>query len=82
MWTYIDGVRVDSTFLHLREWLSGIRNGTELSCGIKEGFEEAISSHMAGLSYKLGRRIEWDNEQEILKPIEGIDFDEALLAPM
>ncbi len=80
MWTYINGARVDSTFLHLREWLSSARNGGKLSCGIQEGFEEAISSHMAGLSYKLGRRIEWDKEQEILKPIEGIDFDEALLA--
>ena len=82
MWTYINGARVDSTFLHMREWLSCARNGGKLSCGIKEGFEEAIASHMAGLSYKLGRRIEWDPEQEILKPIEGIDFDATLLAPM
>ena len=82
MWTYINGARVDSTFLHMREWLSCARNGGKVSCGIQEGFEEAISSHMAGLSYKLGRRIEWDNEQEQLKPIDGIDFDEALLAPL
>lgn len=80
MWTYINGTRVDSTFLHLREWLSGIRNGTKLSCGIKEGFEEAIASHMTGISYKLGRKIEWDEENQILKPIEGIDFDEVLLS--
>ena len=79
MWTYIDGVRVDSTFLHLREWLSGIRNGTELSCGIKEGFEEAITAHMTGLSWKLGRRIDWDRETETIKPIENIDFDAVLL---
>ncbi len=80
MWTYINGERVDSTFLHLREWLSSTRNGGKVSCGIKEGFEEAISSHMAGLSYKLGRRIDWDPEAETLVPIEGVDFDEALLA--
>lgn len=80
MWTYIDGVRVDSTFLHMREWLSVIKNGGQVSCGIKEGFEEAISAHMAGLSWKLGRRIEWDPEQEQLKPIEGVDFDQVLLA--
>ncbi|MGB5362526.1 MAG: Gfo/Idh/MocA family oxidoreductase [Aureibaculum sp.] len=79
MWTYIDGMRVDSTFLHLREWLSVIKNGGVLSCGIKEGFEEAITSHMAGLSWKLGRKIEWDASQEILKPIEGVDFDAVLL---
>ncbi|TMU50605.1 Gfo/Idh/MocA family protein [Flagellimonas algicola] len=80
MWTYIDGVRVDSTFLHMREWLSVIRNGGKVSCGIKEGFEEAIAAHMAGLSWKLGRKIEWDVDQEELKPIPGINFDEVLLA--
>ena len=79
MWTYIDGARVDSTFLHLREWLSGIRNGTELSCGIKEGFEEAITAHMTGLSWKLGRRIDWDHETETIQPIDDIDFDAVLL---
>lgn len=80
MWTYIDGKRVDSTFLHMREWLSAIKNGGKVSCGIKEGFEEAISAHMAGLSWKLGKRIEWDAEKEILKPIDGVDFDEVLLS--
>jgi predicted dehydrogenase len=79
MWTYIDGVRVDSTFLHMREWLSVIKNGGKVSCGINEGFDEAISAHMAGLSWKLGRKIEWDAETETLKPIEGIDFDQVLL---
>jgi predicted dehydrogenase len=79
MWTYINGKRVDSTFLHLRNWLSVIRNGGKLACGIDEGFDEAISAHMAGLSYKLGRRIDWDPAEEIIKPVEGINFDEILL---
>ena len=80
MWTYIDGKRVDSTFLHMREWLSVIRNGGKVSCGIQEGFEEAIAAHMTGLSWKLGRRIDWDRESEMIAPIEGIDFDQVLLA--
>ena len=80
LWTYRDGKRMDSTFLHLREWLSCIRNGGKPSCGIDEGFEEAIVAHMAGLSYKLGRRIDWDRNSEMILPIEGIDLDEALLA--
>ena len=80
MWTYIDGKRVDSTFLHMREWLSVIKNGGLVSCGINEGFEEAIAAHMAGLSWKLGRRISWDTNSESLVPIEGIDFDEVLLS--
>lgn len=79
MWTYIDGKRVDSTFLHMREWLSACRNGGKLSCGIDEGFDEAISAHMAGLSYKLGRRIDWDPVNEVIVPIEGVDFDQVLL---
>lgn len=80
MWTYIDGVRVDSTFLHMQEWLSAIKNGNTVSCGIKEGFEEAITAHMAGLSWKLGKKIEWDAENEMLKPIAGVNFDEILLS--
>jgi len=75
LWTYRDGKRVDSTFLHMREWLSCIRNGGTPSCSITEGFQEAISAHMAGLSYKLGRRIEWDaaSEKIITKPGEDLD---------
>jgi predicted dehydrogenase len=80
MWTYINGKRVDSTFLHMREWLSVIRNGGNVSCGIQEGFEEAIAAHMTGLSWKLGRRIDWDVENDKIKQIEGIDFDQVLLS--
>jgi predicted dehydrogenase len=79
LWTYRDGKRVDSTFLHLREWLSCIRNGGTPSCSIKEGFEEAISSHMATLSYKLGRRIDWDADAEKIKALPGEDLDAILL---
>jgi hypothetical protein len=79
LWTYRDGKRVDSTFLHLREWLSCIRNGGKPSCGIQEGFEEAITAHMGGLSYKLGRRIDWDSASNQIVPIAGFDFDEVLL---
>ncbi|MCH8232317.1 MAG: Gfo/Idh/MocA family oxidoreductase [Bacteroidetes bacterium] len=80
LWTYRDGKRVDSTFLHLREWLSCIRNGGKPSCGIKEGFEEAITAHMGSLSYKLGRRIEWDAGKEEIVSVPGYDLDEVLLA--
>lgn len=79
LWTYVDGKRVDSTLLHLREWLSCIRNGGAPSCGIKEGFEEAISAHMGGLAYKLDRTIYWDENSQQIVPIPGIDLDEALL---
>jgi predicted dehydrogenase len=80
LWTYRNGKRVDSTFLHLREWLSCIRNGGTPSCSIKEGFQEAISAHMGGLSYKLGRRIEWDSVAEKIIAKPGEDLDAVLLA--
>ncbi len=80
LWTYRDGKRVDSTFLHLREWLSCIRNGGTPSCGIDQGFQEAISAHMAGLSFKLGRRIEWDPQSQTVIAKPGEDLDAALLS--
>ena len=80
MWSYVNGKRVDSTLLHLREWLGVIKNGGKVSCGIEEGFDEAISAHMAGISWKLGRRIIWDSENQIIKPIDGIDFNEVLVS--
>lgn len=66
LYTYRDGKRVDSTHLHMREWLASIRqNKPELtSCGIKEGFEEAMAAHMSTLSYRLGKRVEWDHTEE------------------
>jgi predicted dehydrogenase len=78
LWTYRDGKRVDPTFLHMREWLSCIRNGGTPSCSIKEGFEEAIASHMAGLSYKIGRRMEWDRVTEKIIARPGEDLDAIL----
>ena len=62
LYTYRDGKRVDPTHLHIKDWLSCIRHGGSPSCGIEEGFEEAISAHMATLSYKTGKRIEWDHK--------------------
>ena len=60
MYTYRNGKRVDSTFLHMREWLSGIRNGTKMSCGIEQGFQEAISAHMTTIATRTGKRVDWD----------------------
>lgn len=78
LWTYRDGKRVDSAFLHIREWLSCIRNGGTPSCNIDVGFEEAITAQMSTLSYKLGKRMEWDPvKKEILNP-DGVDFDQVL----
>jgi len=60
MYTFKGGRRVDSTHLHLKDWLDAIRNGGQPKCNIDQGFEEAIACHMATLSYLEGRKVEWD----------------------
>jgi predicted dehydrogenase len=82
LYTYRDGKRVDSTHLHMREWLSAIRQNKPdmVSCGIEEGFQEAISSLMACASYKLGRRIDWDHDTQRLKNVSEADLAEVGMA--
>ncbi len=80
MYTYRDGKRVDSTFLHMREWLSGIRNGTKMSCGIEEGFQEAISAHMACISVRTGKRVEWDAVNRKLANVSSEELEELGMA--
>ncbi len=60
LYTYRGGRRVNAYNLHIAEWLDVIRNGGAVSCGIEEGFQEAITCHMATRAYQLGRRVEWD----------------------
>jgi predicted dehydrogenase len=74
LFTYRDGRRVDSTHLHIREWLSCIRNGGKPSCSIEEGFQEAIAAHMGTLSLKTGQRVTWNSDN---KRIDGFELDEA-----
>lgn len=66
LYTYRDGKAVDTTHLHLREWLNCIRlnNGTQPSCDIDQSFEEAITAHMGTISYHEGRRTYWDEVNE------------------
>jgi len=62
--TYKEGKPVNTTHLHLAEWLHCIRNGGETSCNIDQGFQEAITAHMATVSYQEGRRVQWDPVNE------------------
>ena len=64
--TYSGGKAVNTTYLHLAEWLRCIRNGSTTSCNIDRGFEEAITAHMATRSYHEGRRVRWDPETETI----------------
>ena len=71
LYTYRGGKRYDTTNLHLLEWLEAIRSGSETSCNIDKGFQEAITAHMGTLSYQEGRKVEWDHEQNKIVGFEG-----------
>ncbi len=66
LYTYRNGKQIDTTHLHIREWLDCIRldNGTRPSCNIDRAFEEAMTAHMGTISYKEGRKTYWDSEKE------------------
>lgn len=62
--TYSGGRAVNTTYLHLSEWIRCIRTGSTTSCNIDRGFEEAMVAHMATISYIEGRKVRWNAETE------------------
>lgn len=71
LYTYRGGKRIDTTHLHIMEWLNAIRTGSKVSCGIEEGIQEAITAHMGTLSYLEGRKVEWDSESGRVLGVES-----------
>ena len=61
--TVINGKQVDTTHLHIKEWLDCIRYGGTPSDNIEKAFEEGITILMAHKSYVEKRRVEWDPVQ-------------------
>lgn len=66
LFSYVEGKRYNTTFLHLREWIECIRQGNKPSCSITEAFEEAITSHMGTRAYLEGRTMYWDSEKRLI----------------
>jgi predicted dehydrogenase len=64
LYTYRGGRRVDTTHLHLKEWIDCIREGVQPSCDIDQGFEEAMAAHMGTLSYWHNKKVFWDRDNE------------------
>lgn len=62
--TNINGRQVDTTYLHIKEWLDCIRNGGQTSANIERAYEEGITCVMAIRSYQEKRRVEWDPDQK------------------
>jgi predicted dehydrogenase len=67
LYTYRNGKRVDTTHLHIKEWLNCIRAGIQPSCNIDQAFQEGISAHMSTKALLENRRVFWDaDKQEIV----------------
>ena len=58
--TNINGNRVSTTHLHVKEWIDCIRNGGTPSGNIDMAFEEGVTVLMAHKSYMENRKVEWD----------------------
>jgi len=68
---------VSTSYLHLKNWIDHIRdNNTDTMCNIDEGFQEAITAHMATYSYLKGTRVRWDAENERIL-FDGQESEEA-----
>lgn len=58
--TTINGINVDVTYLHIKEWIDCIRTGKTPSANIEKAFEEGVACLMAHLAYVEKRRTVWD----------------------
>jgi predicted dehydrogenase len=66
LYTYRNGKRVDTTHLHIKEWLNCIRAGVQPSCNINEAFEEGVSAHMSTKALLENRRVFWDADKQVI----------------
>lgn len=65
LYTSQNGKMVDTTHLHLAEWLHAIRTGSRTSCNIDRAFEEGITAQMATMAYREEKVKRWDGERVI-----------------
>jgi len=66
LYTYRGGKRMDTTHLHIRDWIDCIRGGGKPMCDIDAGFEEAITAHMGTIAYRENRKVYWDPVKQII----------------
>ncbi len=64
LYTYRGGKRVDTSHLHIKEWVDCIRTGKQPSCNVDMGFEEAMTAHMGTISYHENRKVYWDADKQ------------------
>ncbi len=72
LYTYQGGRRVNTTYLHHKNWLTHMRaDDTDTLCHIEDGFQEAITAHMGTASFLTGRRVHWNPDTEQMMTSEG-----------
>lgn len=64
LYTFRGNRRMDTTHLHIAEWIQAIREGKQPSCDIDQAFEEGITAAMATISYRENRKVFWDRDRE------------------
>lgn len=64
LYTYRGGKRVDTSHLHIKDWLDCIRNNGTPACNIDAGFDEAITAHMGTIAYREQRKVFWDKDKQ------------------
>ncbi len=65
LYTYRGGRLINTTYLHIKDWIDHIRdNNPKTMCDIDDGFQEAITAHMATYSYLNGTRVNWNEEAQ------------------
>jgi len=64
--TFKSKTDVDVTYLHLREWLSGIRTGIVVSGTFKTAYQDTVTALMSTKSYLEKRRVQYNNREDIV----------------
>ena len=62
--TYIEGKMIDTTFLHIKEWIDAIRGQGKPCCNVNIGFEEVVTFCLANLAYDYKKPVRWDKTNE------------------
>ena len=65
LYTYRDGRLINTTYLHIKNWIDHIRdNNPKTMCDIDDGFQEAITAHMGTYAFLNGTRVHWNAETQ------------------
>lgn len=54
------GRKVNTAYLHLRDWLDAVRGKGRPACPVDVAVDEAVTAHMGTLSMRWGCRVRWD----------------------